>query len=163
MTAYVLPFHAEDATLAAVGGKGTNLSRMSRAGFPAPPGFFVTKEAYRVFVQANHLQKQILDLASNQADTSQTRSVAIRQLFANGRILAHLVEAIDHAYADLIQTVGVLPLAVHSSATAEDLPGASFAGQQESYLNVCGKQAVLDAVKRCYAVQSVVTHRVVHN
>ena len=78
MTAYVLPFHAEDATLAAVGGKGTNLSRMSRASFLVPPMFFVTTEAYRVFVQANHLQKRILALASNQADTSQTRSVAIR-------------------------------------------------------------------------------------
>lgn len=156
MTAYVLPFHAEDATLAAVGGKGANLSRMSRAGFPVPPGLFVTTEAYRVFVQANHLQKQILDLASNQVDTSQTRSVAIRQLFANGRIPTHLVEAIDHAYADL-------PLAVRSSAAAEDLPDASFAGQQESYLNVCGEQAVLDAVKRCSAVQSVATHGVVHN
>src|SRR6266540_6195289 len=123
MTIYALPFSTENATLAIVGGKGTNLGRMSRAGFPVPPGFFVTTDAYHAFVQVNNLQKQIVDLASNQADTSETRSVAIRQLFANGLIPADLTEAVHHAYADLIQTVGELPLAVRSSATAEDLPG----------------------------------------
>ena len=151
MTAYALRFDAEEATLAVVGGKGANLSRMYRAGFPVPPGFFVTTEAYHAFVQANHLQKQIVDLASNQADTSETRSVAIRQLFTNGVTSDDLVEAIHHAYADLVQAVGNLPLAVRSSATAEDLPGASFAGQQDTYLNVLGAQAVLDAVKRCWS------------
>lgn len=151
MTAYTLPFPAENATLAVVGGKGANLSRMSHAGFPVPPGFFVTTDAYRSFVQANHLQKQIVDLASNEAETSETRSVAIRQLFAEGLMPADLTEAIHQAYADLIQTVGDLPLAVRSSATAEDLPGASFAGQQESYLNVRGEQAVLAAVQRCWS------------
>jgi pyruvate,water dikinase len=151
MTAYVLPFDGEEATLAVVGGKGANLNRMYRAAFPIPLGFFVTTEAYCAFVQANHLQKQIVDLASNQADTSETRSVAIRQLFANGTIPADLVESISDAYADLIQTVGDLPLAVRSSATAEDLPDASFAGQQDTYLNVRGEQAVLDAVKRCWS------------
>lgn len=143
MTAYALPFNTEDATLAIVGGKGANLSRMTRAGFPVPPGFFVTTEAYRAFVQANHLQKEIVDLASNQADSSEIRSVAIRQLFANGTIPADLVESISHAYANLIQTVGDTPLAVRSSATAEDLPGASFAGQQDTYLNIRGKSALL--------------------
>ena len=151
MTAYALPFNTEDATLAIVGGKGANLSRMTRAGFPVPPGFFVTTEAYRAFVQANHLQKEIVDLASNQADSSEIRSVAIRQLFANGTIPADLVESISHAYADLIQTVGDTPLAVRSSATAEDLPGASFAGQQDTYLNIRGKSALLEAVQRCWS------------
>lgn len=151
MTAYTLPFDAEDATLAVVGGKGANLSRMTRAGFPVPPGFFVTTEAYRAFVQANHLQKQIVDLAGNQADTSEKRSTAIRQLFANGRIPADLAQAITCAYTDWMQTVGDLPLAVRSSATAEDLPGASFAGQQDSYLNVRGKSALLNAVQRCWS------------
>src|SRR6266498_4959346 len=114
MTVYTLPFRAEDATLTAVGGKGTNLSRMSRAGFSVPPGFFVTTEAYCTFVQANNLQKQIVDLASNQAETSEARSAAIRQLFANGRIPVDLVEAIHHAYVDLVQAVGDFPLAVRS-------------------------------------------------
>ena len=123
MITYALALDAEDATLTIAGGKGTNLSLMSRAGFPVPPGFLVTTEAYRAFVQANHLQKQIVDLASNQAETSERRSAAIRRLFANGsRIPAELAEAIHHAYADLTQTTGDLPLAVRSSATAEDLP-----------------------------------------
>ncbi len=151
MTAYALPFNAEDATLAIVGSKGANLGRMSRAGFPVPPGFLTTTAAYCAFVQANNLQKQIIDLASNEAETSEARSLAIRRLFANGRIPTELVEAIDRAYMDLIQTVGDLPLAVRSSATAEDLPGASFAGQQDTYLNVRGKSALLDAVQRCWS------------
>ncbi len=151
MTIYALPFDTEDATLTVVGGKGTNLSRMSRVGFPVPPGFFVTTEAYHAFVQSNHLQKQIVDLASNQADSSETRSAAIRQLFANGKIPADLEEAISRAYADLIQTIGDLPLAVRSSATAEDLPGASFAGQQDTYLNIRGKSALPEAVQCCWS------------
>ncbi len=124
---------------------------MSRAGFPAPPGFVITTEAYRAFVQVNNLQKQIVDLASNQAETSETRSVAIRQLFAKSTIPTNVIEAIRHAYANLIQTVGDLPLAVRSSATAEDLPGASFAGQQDTYLNVRGTKVLLDAVQRCWS------------
>ena len=151
MTIYALPFSTENATLAIVGGKGTNLGRMSRAGFPVPPGFFITTDAYHTFVQANNLQKQIVDLASNQVDTSEIRSEAIRQLFVNGRIPPDLVEAIHHAHANLIQTVGDLPLAVRSSATAEDLPGASFAGQQDTYLNVRGKSALLNAVQQCWS------------
>jgi pyruvate,water dikinase len=151
MNTFVLPMDSVKATLAEVGGKGANLGRMSRAGFSVPPGFFVTTQAYHAFVQANNLQKQIVDLASHQADTSEARSAAIRQLFANGTIPADLVEAISHAYADLIQTVGDLPLAVRSSATAEDLPGASFAGQQDTYLNVRGKSALLESVQRCWS------------
>ena len=150
MTAYALPLDAE-ATLAVVGGKGANLSCLSRAGFPVPPAFFVTTDAYHAFVQANQLQNQIVDLANDQTDTSETRSAAIGHLFANGRIPANPVEAISLAYTDLIERVGDLPVAVRSSATEEDLPGASFAGQQDSYLNICGEQAVLDAVKRCWS------------
>ena len=151
MSAFILSMDSAEATLDVVGGKGANLSRMFRAGFPVPPGFLITTPAYCAFVQANHLQKHIVDLESNETETSGTRSVAIRQLFAKGLIPAELTEAIHHAYADLIRTVGDLPLAVRSSATAEDLPGASFAGQQESYLNVRGEAALLDAVQRCWS------------
>ena len=151
MNTLVLPLDSAQATLADVGGKGANLSRLSRVGFPVPPGFLITTAAYCAFVQANHLQKHIVDLASNETATSETKSVAIRQLFAKGRIPADLVEAIHHAYTDLAQTVGDLPLAVRSSATAEDLPGASFAGQQDTYLNVQGESALLEAVQRCWS------------
>ena len=151
MNMFVLPMDSAEATLDKVGGKGANLSRITRVGFPVPPGFLITTSAYRAFVQANHLQEHIMDLASNQADTSATRSAKIRQFFANGTITADLEEAISRAYADLIQTVGGLPLAVRSSATAEDLPGASFAGQQDTYLNVSGESALLEAVQRCWS------------
>lgn len=147
----ILSFASPDATLARVGGKGANLSLMTRAGFPVPPGFLITTQAYREFVQANKLQDQIVDVAGNRADTSEKRSATIRQLFAKGVIPADIVAAINHAYAELIETAGDLSLAVRSSATAEDLPSASFAGQQDTYLNVRGKSALLDAVQRCWS------------
>jgi rifampicin phosphotransferase len=151
MRNFVLPFDSADATLAAVGGKGLNLNRMSCAGFPVPSGFFVTTEAYRAFVQANQLQQPIVDLANDRAVPSEKRSAAIRQLFANGKVPTDVQEAIHRAYADLRQMKGELPLAVRSSATAEDLPGASFAGQQDTYLNMRGRSALLDAVQRCWS------------
>ena len=151
MTAYTLPFLTDEATVAVVGGKGANLSRMILAGFPVPPGFFVTTHAYRAFVQTNHLQEQIVALASNPALTNDTRSDSIRRLFTKGLMPANLIDAIHRAYADLVQIVGDSPLAVRSSATAEDLPGASFAGQQDTYLNVRGESALLDAVQRCWS------------
>ena len=151
MKAFVLPLNSSDATLAVAGGKGLNLSRMSRASFPVPPGFLITTAAYSTFVEANLLQKQIVEVANNEVETSEAKSVAIRQLFTKGRIPNELAEAIDHAYLDLVQAVGDLPLAVRSSATAEDLPGASFAGQQDTYLNVQGERALLDAVQRCWS------------
>lgn len=67
------------------------------------------------------------------------------------KIPVEIVDAIDHAYTDLKQTAGDLPLAVRSSATAEDLPRAGFAGQQDTYLNVCGKSKLLDAVRKCWS------------
>ena len=151
MTTFVLPFVSSDATLAVAGGKGANLSRLTRAGFGVPPGFLITTTAYRAFVQANNLQTQIVALASDQANTSEDRSAATRSLFASGSLPPDLAAAIHHAYVGLRQTAGDLPLAVRSSATAEDLPGASFAGQQDTYLNVRGEAAVLDAVQRCWA------------
>ncbi len=152
MNTFVLPMDSSDATLAEVGGKGANLSRLTRAGFPVPSGFLITTAAYRAFVQANGLQKLIVDLSNSRATTSETKSEAIRRLFANGsKTPTDLPEAIHQAYTDLTQTTGNMPLAVRSSATTEDLPGASFAGQQDTYLNVCGEQAVMEAVKRCWA------------
>jgi len=152
MNVYALPFDAEDATLAVVGGKGANLGRMSRAGFPVPPGFFVTTEAYHAFVQANDLQAQLVALATEKAKTAEAASAAIRLLFEQGRVPPEVAAAIQSAYGQLMRvSADASPVAVRSSATAEDLPGASFAGQHESFLNVCGEQAVLDAVKRCWS------------
>ena len=148
---FVLPLDSADVTLAVAGGKGVNLSRLVRAGFPVPSGFLITTSAYHAFVQANDLRTQILDAASDRGETAERKSEAIRQMFAKGTMPVETARAIDHAYADLSETAGDLPLAVRSSGTAEDLPGASFAGQHDTYLNVRGKSALLEAVQRCWS------------
>jgi len=149
----VLPLHSQAATLATVGGKGANLSQLVRAGFPVPTGFLVSTAAYRAFVQDNDLQQQIVARARSGAATDfEAVSAAIRQLFERANIPSTVAAAIQQAYAALGPAgKALVPLAVRSSATAEDLPGASFAGQQETYLNVRGEQALLQAVKRCWA------------
>src|SRR6266568_76710 len=149
----VLPLHSQKASLATVGGKGANLSQLVRAGFPVPTGFLVSTAAYRAFVQDNDLQQQIVARARRGAATDfEVVSAAIRQLFERANIPSTVAAAIQQAYAALSPAgKALVPLAVRSSATAEDLPGASFADQQETYLNVRGEQALLQAVKRCWA------------
>jgi len=155
---YVLPLSDPQATLEVVGGKGMSLARLARAGLPVPDGFHVTTEGYRYFVQVNDLQSQImaiLDMVDSGLPAELERaSAAIGECFARAGIPAELQEAILSGYAALSgpgeSTTG-RPVAVRSSATAEDLPGASFAGQQEPYLNIRGQAALLQAVKDCWA------------
>jgi phosphohistidine swiveling domain-containing protein len=150
--AYTLDFAATAATLPTVGGKGMNLGRLTRAGLPVPPGFFVTTAAYQAYVEAHHLQDRIFALVNDAALSSETTSAAIRQLFEQKTIPPEVVSSIQENYRTLMPAGGEPgPMAVRSSATAEDLPGASFAGQQESYLYVRGEEALLAAVKRCWA------------
>ena len=153
MDALVLPLRSSKASFATVGGKGANLSQLVQAGFPVPAGFLISTAAYRAFVQDNDLQPQIVALASSGATTDfEDVSAAIRQLFERGSIPLQVATAIQQAYAALCpEGEAPIPLAVRSSATVEDLPGASFAGQQETYLNVRGEQEVLQAVKRCWS------------
>ena len=125
----------------AAGGKGANLSEMLRAGFPVPDGFVVTTLAYERFVADNSLHERIVTLAAS-GDTA-----GIAALFERGTLAPQVSESIRTAYA----TMGEGPVAVRSSATAEDLPGASFAGQQDTFLNVLGPEAVIAAVRRCWA------------
>lgn len=131
----VLPLDDIAADLDTVGGKGASLARMIRAGLPVPGGFHVTTEAYRAFVSA--FRDEI-----DPGDPARTAA-----LFADHDIPAAVAEEIRTAYRDLGENVAV---AVRSSATAEDLPGMSFAGQQDTYLNIRGDH-LLDAVKRCWA------------
>src|SRR5438876_5256398 len=142
LDALVLPLHSQAATLATVGGKGANLSQLVQAGFPVPAGFLVSTAAYLAFVQDNALQEQIVALASNGTATDvEAVSAAIRQLFESANLPSTVAAAIQQAYVALCtQGQAPVPLAVRSSATAEDLPGASFAGQQETFLNVRGEQ-----------------------
>ncbi len=149
----VLALDAATATLETVGGKGVSLARMSVAGLPVPPGFHITTAAYRRFVEENRLQEQILAAVSavtpDQPTALEEASKQIASLFANSVMPDDIAWAIRQAYAELGEDD--LPVAVRSSATAEDLPEMSFAGQQETYLNMHGAAMVLDAVKCCWA------------
>jgi pyruvate,water dikinase len=149
---FTLPLDSPDAVLERVGGKGASLARMMAAGLPVPPGFHVTTEAYRCFVEENHLREGIL-AAVEQAQASdpatlERASEQIQSLIAQGTMPDEIATDIRQRYSELGAD---LPVAVRSSATAEDLPDASFAGQLETYLNVRGGDAVFDAVKRCWA------------
>ena len=135
---------------ALAGGKGANLGAMLRAGLPVPGGFVVLTAAYREFVEHNRLRAEIEQIAAaaNGGDVASLdkASDALRALFARGAIPPELEGAITGAYERLGGRV-----AVRSSASAEDLPEASFAGQQETYLNVEGRAALLGAVKGCWS------------
>jgi phosphoenolpyruvate synthase/pyruvate phosphate dikinase len=140
-------------SLPVAGGKGANLGELTRAHLSVPPGFVIPTQAYHAFVDGNQLQAQILNLAKTPIHIRtalEDASHKIRELFRQGRIPDNLATAITHAYEQLASAQGPA-VAVRSSATAEDLPGASFAGQQETLLNVRAVDALLDAVKECWA------------
>ncbi|MCI0397931.1 MAG: phosphoenolpyruvate synthase [Chloroflexi bacterium] len=149
----ILKLDSPEATLELVGGKGASLARLASAGRPVPPGFHITTYAYRRFVDENHLGDAILPAAAQaKADdpaSLESVSAQIRSLMAQGTIPADMAALIRQWYGEL--GADDPPVAVRSSATAEDLPGMSFAGQQETYLNVRGGDNVLAAVKRCWA------------
>jgi len=150
---FILNLSDASAGLSQVGGKGASLARMTAADLPVPPGFHITTAAYRHFVTAYGLQEQILAVVSaatpDQPATLEEASNQIRQLFVKRAIPDDLAEEIRRAYAGL--GGDDVPVAVRSSATAEDLPEMSFAGQQETFLNICGIEALLEAVKKCWA------------
>src|SRR2546421_7389951 len=133
------------------GGKAANLGELMRMELPVPPGFVLLTSAYKTFVEVNALAEEIERMAQQASSQSpqelEEASCAIRNLFEKSAIPPGIVQAILRAYRDL----GGAPVAVRSSATAEDLPGTSFAGQQETYLNVQGETALLEAVKHSWA------------
>lgn len=159
MSILTLPLSDPNATLEIVGGKGMSLAKMARAGLPVPGGFHITTVAYQQFVSENAIQPRILetlqDIDPASPDSLESASRQIAGFFSAGNIPAAVAEAITAEYARLKGA----PVAVRSSATAEDLPGASFAGQQETYLNIRGEKAVLEVVKKCWA--SLWTARVI--
>jgi phosphohistidine swiveling domain-containing protein len=150
---YIYPLADRRATLETAGGKGASLARLIQAGQPVPGGFHITTAAYRQFVDQNALQKSILEILveadPTQLKTLENTSRRIQDLFLKARMPAEIGEEIERAYAELIG--GDNPVAVRSSATAEDLPDLSFAGQQETFLNIRGAQAVREAVQKCWA------------
>jgi len=143
-----------------VGGKNSSLGEMihvlSAKGIAVPPGFATTSQTYWRYIDANDIREKIAALValwqSGRASLVETGH-ALRNLFLRGTWPADAAAAIRAAYRELSAKAGIenLSVAVRSSATAEDLPDASFAGQQESYLNISGEEALLNACRRCYA------------
>jgi len=157
-TPLILDLDSPEATLELAGGKGASLARMAAAGLPVPPGFHITTAAYRRFVDENGIGDRIVAAAA-QADSPASHdeaSALIQSLIQEGKVPGDIAFAIREHYEALGPDT---PVAVRSSATAEDLPDMSFAGQLETYLNVRGAGAVIDAVKRCWA--SLWTGRVI--
>ena len=146
----VVPLERE-LSLEAGGGKAMNLARLARADFPVPPGFVITTCAYREYVSANGFEEWLLDTArgarlDNAAELGAT-SAAIRARFEAGTMSPLLADAIRNSYAAFARP----PVAVRSSATTEDLPDLSFAGQQDTKLHVIGVAALLEAVVQCWS------------
>ena len=150
----VLALDDPGAVPAVAGGKGASLGRLARAGFPVPAGFHVTTRAYLDFLDGGSLRGELLAAVSavdrSDAATSEAAAARIGELFAGRPVPASTAAAIAGAYASLGDDDEV-PVAVRSSATVEDLPGLSAAGQHDTYLNVRGSAAVVDAVRRCWA------------
>lgn len=138
-----------------VGGKGANLGEMTQAGFPVPPGFIITAKSYKAFIQANQIQPKITAILKttdvNDPRQLQEASEKIKKLIIQGNIPEVIVNQILKNYNDLSGLGEPALVAVRSSATAEDLPGASFAGQQATFLNVFGDHEVVKAVRECWA------------
>lgn len=143
-----------------VGGKNANLGEMLRAGIPVPPGFAVTAYAYKRFIEEMGIKDKIYEIlrkhvpeTAAQPEDYMEASKEIRALIEKTPIPKDIEEAIRKSYRELSKRVGKEEefVAVRSSATAEDLPGASFAGQQETYLNVRGEDDVVDKVRKCWS------------
>jgi phosphohistidine swiveling domain-containing protein len=139
---YLLRFdEIESSHYSLVGGKGLHLAELLRAGLSVPPGFCLTTAAYRAFLSHNGLASEI----------SAAPGPAIRESIRQAELPRSLVEELAEAYADLSAPAKGTPVAIRSSATAEDLQDASFAGQYDTFLNVVGLDGVIARVKDCWA------------
>ena len=160
--------HKED--IPSAGGKGANLGEMYNAGFPVPPGFVITSNAYKDFIEVTGIKKEIQEILDkidyNNYDSIVKAAKDIQVLIKSEEMPKDIKLEIKSAYDSMYKTSYELPkqardyinairtapfVAVRSSATAEDLPNASFAGQQETYTNVRGDENVIEAVQKCWA------------
>jgi len=139
----------------AVGGKGANLGEMANADFPVPPGFAITTEAYDLFLTQNNLLAEISKIQKDTNVNNPTEldraSKIIQKKVLVGEIPELVAKEIITAYKKLSGSFKKELVAVRSSATAEDLPGASFAGQQATFLNIQGEANLLNYVRECWA------------
>src|SRR5215212_552093 len=144
------------------GGKGANLGELINAGLPVPPGFVVTASAYHALLEASGLRERIAQrlskLANQQPEAAAAASRDIAAWVAAAPVPESIHADVVRAYTALAERIPTpsagtpeLAVAVRSSATAEDLPSASFAGQQETFLHICGALAVMEHVRKCWA------------
>jgi pyruvate,water dikinase len=155
-TSFVRPFaELSRADVDYAGGKGANLGELTRAGLPVPPGFVIGAPAYAAFCEEGALRARIAErLAAVDVDHAaelQKAAADIRLLVLEEPIPVAVEEAIRSAYGELSGGEAQVPVAVRSSATAEDTEAASFAGMNETFLNIRGADNVVDAVRRCWA------------
>ncbi len=139
------------------GGKGANLGELTQAGIPVPPGFVITSETYEKFMSDTEINTNIMDILKN-TDVNDTKALQeasdkIKEIIINTKMPQDIETMIVEAYNQLSQSVDEddADVAVRSSATAEDLPDASFAGQQDTYLHVKGVDQVLEYVQKVWA------------
>ncbi|MGL4669418.1 MAG: phosphoenolpyruvate synthase [Methanobacteriaceae archaeon] len=139
------------------GGKGANLGELTQAGIPVPPGFVITSKTYDKFMKETGVYSKVMDLL-DKIDVNETRELQkaaenIKALIVKTEIPEDIQVLITEAYNSLCQKVGQdeVYVAIRSSATAEDLPEASFAGQQDTFLNVKGTDEVIEYVRKCWA------------
>ena len=151
-----------ESDLPLVGGKASKLGELVRQGLPVPPGFVLTTEAYDAFVSETVLKTELpaalASIQTDQPETIDTASQRIRHAFETAPFPPVLQREIETAYETFARQFGVRFCAVRSSSTAEDLEGASFAGLQDTYLNVTGTDQVVAAVRKCWG--SLFTPRV---
>jgi len=141
--------------LSVVGGKGASLGEMINIGVPVPGGFAVTAQAFRDFINRAGIAKKLfeaLDVDVNQESELHKAEEAAKKLIMQAQVPEDIEKAIKSRYEEMCKREGgPVFVAVRSSATAEDLPDASFAGQQETYLNMRGAEDVFNAVRKCWA------------
>lgn len=142
-----------------VGGKNANLGEMTKAGIPIPPGFAITAYAYKKYIDETHIAEKIYKIIEetvtdrNDPKQYEKASKKVRKLIESTPMPSSIEKAIRKAYAELSEKTKLVDVfvAVRSSATAEDLPDASFAGQQETFLNVKGVEELLEKTIKCWS------------
>ncbi len=166
MSTYVLDFQEIDQSMImSVGGKGANLGELSRiTGIAVPVGFCVTTEAYKKITRDNQELNSLLDaltpIKATERSAINTLSTSIRKAIESSPFPKDMADAITGYLSRYDKQEA---FAVRSSATAEDLPTASFAGQQDTYLNIVGKEAILQHISQCWAslfTERAITYRI---
>ena len=155
---YVVKFEdLNKSDIGIAGGKGANLGELTQAGIPVPPGFVVTAQAYEKFMEDSGINGQVMSILEkidiNDTKALQAAAEEIKTIINETPIPEDMIVLILEAYNQLCQRVGEddTDVAIRSSATAEDLPEASFAGQQDTFLHVSGNDEVIDYIRKCWA------------